>query len=161
MPEEQIRDPAGRQRQPEGDDPVEERRGQRIVARDAGERQRSHETGFDKAETARGERDQRENFCCDVREQDERWLWVRADRVQCGEQGEIVEAGVAGRRQDGATTMLADRRANEVAAREQPFGETGHLSVTPDGLVQEPLNRPSHQLERPVARERDGACSDE
>ena len=71
---EQVRDAAGRNREPVRDEPVGERRDDRLLCRQAGERQCSHKARLDESEASGCERDQRQEPGAGVREDDERRL---------------------------------------------------------------------------------------
>jgi len=58
----EIRDASGRNRQPVRDEPLGKRREQRVLWRDARERERPDECRLDKAKPTRGKRDQSEKL---------------------------------------------------------------------------------------------------
>ena len=89
---------------------------------------------------------------------------MRADRTQRSKQGEIVEAGVADGREQCGAPAVTEGGADEVTVREQLLGRPVIGPVPPEGLVEQPLDRATCELERHVARERrrsDGEEQDE
>ena len=108
-PVEQIRDAAERQRQPERQQPVRERRHDRLVRARPGERQQAREAGFDEAEAARREGDQREQHPAGVGEDDERRIRPGADRGETAEEPEIVESRLGDDRAEGERPPRAER----------------------------------------------------
>lgn len=105
MAEKQVRHASGQEREPVRDDAVEQGRRQRVPAGHARESERR-----------------------DVREKDEDGRGS-APTAKGGEQGEVVEYGVASGRPQCRLPTPADRRANEVAIREQLLRNVGNVLV--------------------------------
>jgi hypothetical protein len=124
----QIGDAAERERQPERQYSVRERRHDRLVRRRACERQQPSQAGFHEAETARRERDQRQQRGTRVGEKHERRIRAGPDRGEAADEPEIVE----GRSADDRSRRSASGRrtlVEAVALAQQPFARPVCLAL--------------------------------
>ena len=114
---------------------------------------RPGEPGFDEAEAARREGDQRQEHRARVGEHDERRIRPGADRGEAAEEPEIVEARLGDDRAEGERPPRAERIPQPVALREEPLA--GAVRVALAGQQPEDgVDRAPDHLQRPVPEER-------
>src|SRR5581483_2320506 len=116
-------DGTDREREPEGQQPVHQRRDQRVARGDPGERERRREAGLDEPEPARREGEEPEHRRRRERQERERGAGVLRQPVQGGDDHAELEEPAQDRQADRETPPRADLAEDRVSRPEQAIAE--------------------------------------
>ena len=149
--EEQVGGRAGEEGEPVGGEPVGEDGEVGVAAVDAGQDQRATQAGFDKAEAAGGDRDERDDVGGGVGQQHQGGSGIGTGGAKGGEQAAEVKAEPARGQQGRLRPVLVQDGPDGVAIGQQPGVQAGERRAAATGdPVPEVLGGAAGCSQRPV-----------